>query len=81
MAEKHNLRNGGRILVDALVTQGADHAFCVPGESYLAVLDAFHDTPEMTHGPYDFQAYQKASLAAKEAREQAVTVAKKGQTT
>ena len=47
MADKHNLRNGGRILVDALVTQGADHAFCVPGESYLAVLDAFHDTPEI----------------------------------
>ena len=47
MANKSNLRNGGRILVDALVTQGADHAFCVPGESYLAVLDAFHDTPEI----------------------------------
>jgi len=47
MVEKHNLRNGGRILVDALVAQGADHAFCVPGESYLAVLDAFHDTPQI----------------------------------
>ena len=30
-------------LVDALVAQGADHVFCVPGESYLAVLDALHD--------------------------------------
>ena len=44
-AKQHNLRNGGRILVDALVAQGADHAFCVPGESFLAVLDAFHDSP------------------------------------
>ena len=24
---------------------GADLAFCVPGESYLAVLDALHDAP------------------------------------
>jgi acetolactate synthase-1/2/3 large subunit len=30
-------------LVDALMAQGATHAFCVPGESYLAVLDAFVD--------------------------------------
>lgn len=38
-------RNGGRILVDALVRNGADTFYCVPGESYLAVLDALHDTP------------------------------------
>jgi acetolactate synthase-1/2/3 large subunit len=39
------VRSGGRILVDQLVAHGADLAFCVPGESYLAALDAFHDTP------------------------------------
>jgi acetolactate synthase-1/2/3 large subunit len=38
-------RTGGRILVDALLIQGCDRIFCVPGESYLAVLDALHDTP------------------------------------
>ena len=38
-------RTGGRILVDGLVAQGVDHVFCVPGESYLAVLDALHDAP------------------------------------
>lgn len=32
-----------RRLVDALVMNGVDHVFCVPGESYLAVLDALHD--------------------------------------
>ena len=37
------LRTGARILVDQLVAQGVSHAFCVPGESYLAVLDALHD--------------------------------------
>ncbi len=38
-------RTGGRILVDALVTHGCDRIFHVPGESFLAVLDALHDTP------------------------------------
>jgi len=36
-------RTGGQLLVDALKVHGADCAFCVPGESYLAALDAFHD--------------------------------------
>ena len=38
-----SLRTGGEILVANLIAQGATHAFCVPGESYLAVLDALHD--------------------------------------
>jgi acetolactate synthase-1/2/3 large subunit len=36
-------RSGGKILVDQLLIHGADMAFCVPGESYLEVLDALHD--------------------------------------
>jgi acetolactate synthase I/II/III large subunit len=40
------LRSGGQILVDQLVIHGADHAFCVPGESYLPVLDALHDAQD-----------------------------------
>ncbi|UPG73828.1 thiamine pyrophosphate-binding protein [Roseomonas gilardii subsp. gilardii] len=36
-------RTGGQILVDQLVAQGVKHVTCVPGESYLAVLDALHD--------------------------------------
>jgi len=42
-----NTRTGGRILVDQLVAQGCDRIFTVPGESFLAVLDALHDTPEI----------------------------------
>jgi len=38
-------RPGGKILVDQLVAHGAGHVFCVPGESYLAVLDALYDSP------------------------------------
>lgn len=33
---------GGRLLVDALTAHGVDRVFCVPGESYLEVLDALH---------------------------------------
>lgn len=36
-------RHGGKILVDQLRIHGADHAFCVPGESYLPVLDALYE--------------------------------------
>jgi acetolactate synthase-1/2/3 large subunit len=36
-------RSGGRILVDQLILHGADTVFGVPGESYLAVLDALYD--------------------------------------
>ena len=40
-------RSGGRILVDQLKINGCDRVFTVPGESFLAVLDALHDTPEI----------------------------------
>jgi acetolactate synthase I/II/III large subunit len=36
-------RTGGEVLVDQLVAHGVRDVFCVPGESYLAALDAFHD--------------------------------------
>ena len=39
-------RTGGQLLVDCLLAQGVDTAFGVPGESYLAVLDAFHDVED-----------------------------------
>lgn len=43
-------RNGGRLLVETLIALGARKSFGVPGESYLAVLDALHDT----RGKLDF---------------------------
>jgi len=41
------MRSGGQVLVDALRRQGVDRVYCVPGESYLPVLDALHDVPEI----------------------------------
>ena len=43
MRPKDNLRTAAEVLVDQLIVNGVRHAFCVPGESYLAVLDAFYD--------------------------------------
>lgn len=43
MTDRSNLRTGGRILIDQLLVHGVDMVFCVPGESFLAALDAFHD--------------------------------------
>ena len=40
-----NSRTGGQILIDQLVLQGVERVTCVPGESYLAALDALHDSP------------------------------------
>ncbi len=36
-------KTGGELLVEALERHGAERVFCVPGESYLAVLDALYD--------------------------------------
>ena len=47
MPNSSNMRTGGQILVDQLKIHGVDTAFCVPGESYLAALDALHDAPEI----------------------------------
>jgi acetolactate synthase-1/2/3 large subunit len=38
------MKTGGQLIVEALEANGADRVFCVPGESYLAVLDALHDS-------------------------------------
>ena len=39
-------RIAGHLLVEALIEQGVETVFGVPGESYLAVLDGFHEHPE-----------------------------------
>ena len=36
-------RTGGKLLADQLVLHGSELAFCVPGESYLALLDGLYD--------------------------------------
>lgn len=45
MASEHS-RSGGRIVVDAFLDHGVGHVFCVPGESYLDILDALVDVQD-----------------------------------
>jgi acetolactate synthase I/II/III large subunit len=45
-AEPTSARLAGHVLVEALVAQGVDTVFGVPGESYLAVLDGFYEYRE-----------------------------------
>ncbi len=40
-------RTGARLLVDQLLIQGVNHAFTVPGESFLPILDALYDSRDM----------------------------------
>ena len=47
MTRPDRRRTGARALVDQLLIHGVERAFCVPGESYLAVLDALHDSREV----------------------------------
>lgn len=41
-------RSGGKLVVEALEANGVERIFCVPGESYLDVLNALHDSPIKT---------------------------------
>jgi acetolactate synthase-1/2/3 large subunit len=38
-------RHGGKVIVDQLAVHGADTIFCVPGESFLPLLDGFYESP------------------------------------
>ncbi|QDC00092.1 thiamine pyrophosphate-binding protein [Mesorhizobium sp. 8] len=38
------MKTGGQLIVEALEANAVERIFCVPGESYLAVLDALHDS-------------------------------------
>jgi len=38
------MKTGGKLIVEAIEANGVDRIYCVPGESYLAVLDALHDS-------------------------------------
>jgi acetolactate synthase I/II/III large subunit len=53
-------RTGGQVLVDGLRAQGVDLVFGVPGESYLAVLDALHGT----HGAVRFVSARQEGAAS-----------------
>ncbi|PWC47478.1 thiamine pyrophosphate-binding protein [Azospirillum sp. TSA6c] len=60
------MKTGGQLIVEALEAQGVRRVFGVPGESYLAVLDALHDSPiEMVVARHEGGAAMMAEAQAK----------------
>ncbi|MHA1569490.1 MAG: thiamine pyrophosphate-dependent enzyme [Alphaproteobacteria bacterium] len=47
MATGSNTRRAADVMVESLRAHGVERIFCVPGESYLALLDALHDAPDI----------------------------------
>ena len=47
MTAGSNARRAADVMVESLRAHGVDRIFCVPGESYLALLDALHDAPDI----------------------------------
>jgi acetolactate synthase-1/2/3 large subunit len=47
MSENPTQRHGGQILIEALRLNQADVVYCVPGESFLPVLDALQDSTDI----------------------------------
>ncbi len=46
---KHNeTRSGAEVLIDALKINAVERIYCIPGESYLAALDALYDRSEIS---------------------------------
>ena len=81
MATPSRPRIGGHVLADALVAQGIDHVFAVPGESYLDVLDGLYDGRQklqlvtcrfeagaVAHGGGVRQAHRPAGRGVRDAR-------------
>lgn len=49
MSDKLNPRrmNGGQAVVETIRQEGVGHVFCVPGESFTAIMDGFYDAREI----------------------------------
>jgi acetolactate synthase-1/2/3 large subunit len=45
--DQNTSRTGGQVLIEALKINSVDRVFCIPGESFLAALDALYDKPEI----------------------------------
>ena len=48
MTTQTNSRSGAEVLIDALKINAVDRIFCIPGESFLAALDALYDQSDIS---------------------------------
>ena len=69
--ERTTLRPAGHTLAQSLIATGATHAWCVPGESYLGLMDGLRDAPGFRlvtcrhEGGAGFMALAEARLTGK----------------
>ena len=48
MSKHNDTRSGAEVLIDALKINSVERIYCIPGESYLAALDALYDRSEIS---------------------------------
>jgi len=48
MSKHKETRSGAEVLIDALKINAVERIYCIPGESYLAALDALYDRSEIS---------------------------------
>jgi len=48
LTTKSSIRSGAEVLIDALRINSVERIFCIPGESFLAALDALYDRSEIS---------------------------------
>ena len=48
MTTQANSRSAAEVLIDALKINAVERIFCIPGESFLAALDALYDRSEIS---------------------------------
>jgi acetolactate synthase I/II/III large subunit len=48
LSSERKVRSGAEVLIDALKINAVERIFCIPGESYLAALDALYDRSEIS---------------------------------
>jgi 2-succinyl-5-enolpyruvyl-6-hydroxy-3-cyclohexene-1-carboxylate synthase len=69
--DRRRMTTAAQRLIDVLARQGIDRAFCVPGESYIALLDALHAHPRIdlvtcrSEGGAGFMAVADAKLTGR----------------
>lgn len=78
--QKKRLMSGAKAIIECMKIEGVTKVFCVPGESYLPVLDAIYDEPtiELISARHEGGASFMAEGYAKATRKPGVVMATRG---
>src|SRR5699024_1661152 len=80
MTKQVKRMTAAQAIVECIKREGIDKVFCVPGESYLPVLDALHDEPDVTviSNRHEGGASFMAEGYAKESQKPGIVLATRG---